>query len=106
MKFPNTPSFIVGFSAGASSIAFFAQQPGWWMWIAIGIVTTFYATVRMVIDKRKAKDNDKIIIEALEQSYSEILWLMNYGRFDRKIEFNSGYLADAISKLKSNGVDR
>lgn len=44
------------------------------------------------------------LLEALDQAHSEILWLLNYGDFKRKVVLDLGYIVDAKAKAKGEVV--
>lgn len=40
------------------------------------------------------------LLAALEQAYKDCLWFLNYGDFKRDIEFDAGYIVDALAKAR------
>lgn len=41
------------------------------------------------------------LVDALDKAYLQIIVFLNEGHFGRKIEFDSGYIVDALAKARS-----
>ena len=40
------------------------------------------------------------LLEALEKAYTQIIVFLNEGHFGRRVEFDAGYIVDAITKAR------
>lgn len=53
-------------------------------------------------------DHDEIIrllLDALERAYLDALYFLNDGDFKRCVEWDAGYIVDAIAKAKGEGKE-
>lgn len=70
------------------------------------ICSTSSQLFRTAISKSENRPNANLIaaapdlLQALKKSYIQILELMNEGDFKRTIEFDAGYIIDAIAKAE------
>lgn len=56
--------------------------------------------------KRNENWKDELIEElvtALDKAYSDAIWVLNYGDFKQKIEWDAGYIVDVLAKAKREG---
>lgn len=56
--------------------------------------------LKYAMDIIKSVNMHDDLIKALNRSYGEILAYINEGHFDRKIEFDAGYIVDLLEKDK------
>lgn len=42
----------------------------------------------------------KILQKALDRAYSDIIWFINYGDFKEEIEWDAGYIIDALPRRR------